>query len=106
MGGWGHTADRVRRWGASRTAYPGSTRCLGARPLSPEARNDPLGLSLGAHTWAIHAGKVDTMALIRTCALGLQCLQLGAELPPLLLELQDFLRRGLRAGITQDPNFG
>ena len=64
MGGWGHTADRVRRWGASRTAYPGSTRRLGARPLSPEARNDPLGMSLGAHTWEIHAGKVDTMALI------------------------------------------
>ena len=58
-------ADRVRRWGASRTASPGSTRCLGARPLSPEARHDSWGMSLGAHTWHSHAGKVYTMALIR-----------------------------------------
>ena len=48
--------------------------------------------------------KGDRMALWRTCILGLQGRSLGAEFPPQLLELQDFLRRGLRAGITQDPH--
>ena len=66
MRGWGPMVDRVRRWGASRTASPGSPRWLGARPLSPEARHDPLGMALGAHTRDIHAGKIDTIAFIRS----------------------------------------
>jgi hypothetical protein len=38
-------------------------------------------------------------------ALGLRRLELGAEFPAPLLQLEDFLRRGLGTGIAQGPDF-